>query len=270
MVTLGDLKTTKVRATVGSSELTFRALSHFELQERDEAATYAMVQRRRDIEKPGTRANTIYYGGLETSSVEELQSNIFINAVRQYYRDSVRTIRAKIYPLPDNATDEEKSDVLQKREDEPARVRAEQNEYVKKASDELTERNKSLSREEILRMAKNLQLGEQINVAWVQAFQDYTLYACVYEDWECTKRVFESPEAVAQMPGEPDMGKKQLRDELLAVYFEKVDRVRESDLINFFSTVGSTESVPPSKPEDSAPKTSESVKSRKSRGGGRP
>jgi hypothetical protein len=245
-VKLSDLKVTKVRARIGQDDLVFRALSHLEIQERDEYAMFAASKRRRDIMTAGTIPHEVYSRSLEDSSDDALRLAITTLGTRALWREALREVKPKVYVLPEKATDAEKMQVLEQREKEPARLRDEQAEWVSTRMKKLVEKLEKATRDELLRTTREYQLNEQSNAEWSRAFQDFTIYASAFTDWECTQRVFESPEDVSRLPGEVDPSKHQLRDAMLDVYFDQVDKVREQDLQYFFSTDDLMESAPPS------------------------
>jgi len=249
-VTLDHLFRNKVKVRLGEEELWMRTLSDLDLQARDEYSLLAMARRRRELEDPKTIEHELYIAGLQHASDDELRAIILISSTAEFQREAWNEVKPVFYPFPDDATDEEKAEVLKKREEDQKRMEQERLDYVNQRISSLQASLRNLTREQLLELAKRKQLEQQSRLAALRAFQDYTVYASVFRDEACQSRRFSSPEEVSQLPGDPSGERKGIRDQLIQAYFHKVDIVSHLDLQYFLSTDGSAR--PTSRPKNSS------------------
>jgi len=251
-----DLFVVKKKINIGEAELTFRVLSDLALQDRDEYAMLAMARRRRELDDPNSNAHELYIKGLEVAPDDELRGIVLLATQTDLQREAIRTIQQAPLPFPDNASDEEKADIVAKREAEPQRVLDEQNAFVTTRIEEFSKSIKDLNHDELVKMAKQKQFEQQARLVSIRAFQDFTVYASVFEDWECTKRYFAKPLQVSELPTEA-------RAAFVIAYFNQVDVISPLDLQRRFMTGDSTDSAPQSSPPEPTPAPSAQKKHRK-------
>jgi hypothetical protein len=250
---------TRKSIPLGEDVVWLRVLSDFDLQARSEYSVLAMVRRRREIDDPKSRAHELYIVGLENAPDDELRGVILLAAQNDLQRDAVRTIRPNYFPPPDNPTDDEKVEIVKKREEDAARVIAEVEKFVREGLDKTEAEIKDWQHDKLLPLAKMRQLEQQARLVEIRAFQDYTVFAAYYRDEACKTPLFAAPEEVSQAAPE-------VRGYLVGEYF-KFDRITQLDLQNLFTTGDSKESVQPgSSPEVPSHKSSASKPRGKSRG----
>lgn len=262
MATVDSLGRNRVPATLGSApdapKVTIRVLSDLDVQRRDEYALLHMARRRRELDDTSSEAYELFLSQIQTEPEDQLRALLLREKEWQLRREASLLFQPSLIPFPDDATDDEKMEVVNQREMETVEIAKKIEEYVAapltKYKDEIAE----YSRERLIDDSKISQVNAQIRLYHYRAFQDYTVYASTYDDDNCTRKRFKSPDEVAEL--HPD-----IRFGLISFYFNKVDTVQPIDLKRFLSMDDSTASLPvSSSPDGKAEKTPN-----KSHGGGR-
>lgn len=236
--TLDDLFRVRFSTTFLGRELTLRALSDFDIQARDDFALRAVSTERKSLKDTASDAYAAF-DWLEDATDEQLRNVILAveqsNAIRQSFLD----IQPAILPFPDDADEQEKTDVLAGREAEAKRVEDERAKIVEKRVGAIREQVATLEHDALVKRAKQAQVEVQLNLARTRAFDCYTLYAAVFKDAACQERFFPAPTVVYEMQAE-------IRQQLVAQYYRELERVTSQDLKYFLSTGGSPASSKPS------------------------
>lgn len=233
---LDDLFRVVAEVELYGKPLFLRVLSDFDLQARDEASLLASAEARLQMLQPDTKLHRAHLAWLQSATVEQLRNVILGAETASLVRASFLEVPPQLYPFPDEATEEEKAEIIGKRKAEEDRVAEARKEFVKKGLEAAQKRlDEEGSPEKLLAQARERQLETQSRAEAMAAFDRYTLFASTFKDKECRERYFASPEAVADLA-------PAARQTLLRHYYEDVDRVSAQDLQYFFSTDGSPES----------------------------
>jgi hypothetical protein len=246
--TLEDLFRSKLAVTIGETTLWLRVLSDFDLQSRDEYDMHAMSTRRRALETPGTMEYETFVADISNHSDEDLRDSILVVAEMEFVREAQSAdlqpdLQPNFYPFPDDATDEEKAEVLAKRDAEPARVEKLRLEWVKKRVEVKKLELSGVAHDQLVFQIKGSQKDAQGRAASMRAFANYTIYAATFKDEACKERAFGSPEQAGELA-------PAVKGFLYSKYFGELDTLQREDLAYFFSTADSKE--PSSPPVDSA------------------
>ena len=236
-----------VRAKLADQDLTLRVLSHLEVSFREEYQMLAMIRRRREIENPESLAHELFVQKIETAPIAELV-DLLVN-VREYEltQDVLKQVKPQVYPFPDDATPEEKADVVSKREAEGKRVSEEILSIVTPASKKYRDELEAMENSKVIALSKLAQVEQQSRLSEVRAYQDYTVFAATYLDDGCVKRMFAGPDEVSNLTPE-------IRTALVSFYFNKVDVLTGIDLTYFLSMGDSTGTSPQSSSQDGVKK----------------
>ncbi len=221
-----------------------RVLSETDTQARDEYAMLAMAQKRKALATSGSHEHTIFIASLDDEPEENLRAAILAADAVEWTRQAQAEITARLIPFPDDADDDDKTRVLQEREDEAKRVQQARMDYVTARVKERKEVVDKMGRADLLYTLRRKQVDAQGRAAMSRAFINYTLYAALFKDAECKTRAFETPDQVSDMP-------EAMRDQVSDSYFAELDRVTPEDLKYFFSTAGSPVTSPPATPSAS-------------------
>jgi hypothetical protein len=238
-----------------------RAMSELDLQARDEYALLALANRRKELEDPESRANAMYLSWMPAATDEQLRNIILSACQSDLARQAALEIQPRLIPIPDDATEDEKVDILRQRDAEMERVIADRRKFIEDGVRAKQAEIETIDREGLLALARQKQIELQSRLESIRAFESYTIYATCFLDEGCQTRLVNSPEQAGELP--PDA-----RTSLIVSYAE-LDRISQMDLKYFLLTDGSQDS---SKPETDSPasQTALAEKTRgKSRGGGR-
>lgn len=236
--TLDDLFRVRFSTTFMGRELTLRALSDFDIQARDDFALRAVATERKTLKDPDSDGYAVF-DWLEDATDEQLRNVILAVEQSSTIRQSFLDIQPQIIPFPDDADEQEKTDVLAQREAEARRVEDERTKFVEKRVVSIREQAEQLGHDALVKRAKQAQVEVQLNLARARAFDCYTLYAAVFKDATCQERFFPAPAVVYEMQTE-------MRQQLVAQYYRELERVTSQDLKYFLSTGGSPASSKPS------------------------
>jgi hypothetical protein len=229
MATLDDLFLTKETVGRGEHALTLRALSDLELQARDEYCLTSMGRRRRLLRDPQSDEYLQYIEWIPDDPEQNLVELALTARRMDLIQESQRDIKAALLPIPDDAQNEEKLEVLEKRKAEDQRVIDARVAFVEAGVARERERLQALERKELEKVATRSQVNFQCDRAWSKAFDEYTLFAGVFQDDACTQRQFTSPEATHEIA-------RDLRSALLSKCHALNGRVSLTDLQYFLST----------------------------------
>ena len=237
-ISVDDLFRVKSQVSVLGRDFWIRVLSEADTQARDEYAMRAMARRRKALATPGTPEHETYVESLDTQGDETLRQALLAVEAAALSRQAQNEISARLIPFPEDASDEEKTTVLEQREKELERVHTERAEWLAKQINDRNDAIAKMERTTLVALTKEKQIEAQGQVALSRAFMNYTLYAAVFKDEACQRRAFTGPEIVSDMP---DTARNHLTD----VYFRELDRITQLDLSYFFSMGGSKDTSSP-------------------------
>ena len=239
--TLDNLFRTRMAVKLGDETLYLRVLSDADIQARDEHATRAMAQKRKALATPGSPEYETFVAGLDLESDESLRGAILLVDRMAFVRESQSEtahpeLQPRLYPFPDNATDDEKAETLEKREEESKRIAELRKNWIegqaKKREAELTD----VDHKTLVYFTQERQRDAQGRSVYSKTYVAYTLYAATFRDEACKERLFESVASVGDLPSE-------IRDFLADQYFSKLDIIQGEHLKYFLSTGTAKESV---------------------------
>lgn len=210
----------------GGTTVYLRTLSDWETRQRTEAALIASTKKRRELRDPETMAHATYVEPINFASEEELRNTISALESRHIARDVVDEMPTPYIPFPDDASLEERQDVVDKREkaEETAQKRRKKaiEARAKKVRKGLAKKKKA----HLLERCKTAQINAQALVAYVEAFNRQGVFYSCFKDENRTERFFESPEEANSLP-------PIIYEKLLAEY-ATIDRAQSRDLETFF------------------------------------
>lgn len=238
-VFLDDLFRVVAEVNVRGRILWIRALSDFDIQARDQFALLKSAQKRKRLRDPNSNDYVATLEWLETAPDEELRSSLILMKSSELTRNSVMDIRVKIIAMPDKPTEEERLDIIDKREKEAERVNSERLAYIKARLDEYKESLKDLAHDDLLKRTRENQTLFSIQAESIRSYESYTIYAGYFTDRECLHHYLESPDDSTKLAS-------NIRAQLVNLYYKEMDRVSQLDLQYFLSTGGSTASSKPS------------------------
>ena len=240
MATLDSLFLSSAEIELGNTKLYLRALSDFDLQARDEYALLALAKKNKELSDPASNDYLRYLGWTDAATDEQLQDMVLRVASYDFQRQALSDIQPKLIPMPDDATDEERADILTKREEESVATQEARKDSVKAKNDALSEELKLLDHWKLLARARRSQANFQERDAYIRAVEQYTLYAICFKDSACKERLFSKPDDVSESTTPP------ARQAIMTRFSENLDKLSALDLKYFLSTGGSeTSSKPP-------------------------
>lgn len=219
-------------------DLWMRVLSEGEVQERSHDSAYAMAKKRNALADPNSEDFAIFVAGLEHETDETIRKAVLNGEVVGFVRelqlpDTLKDhpeLDTRLYPFPDNPTDDETTDVIGKREAEPARVNAARAKWIDQRMKTREKELAEMSRDQLLGLIKTVQKDAQGRAEMERAFNDYTICHAVYTDEACQQRMFQTPAETNQLP-------REVRALLLTHYFKELDILTATDLKYFFTMV---------------------------------
>lgn len=247
---MDDLWRSKVRVEVMGKTLWMRALSDAEVQERDESAMYASIQRRRLLEDVNSKEHAIYIDALEHARDADLKAVILRGQTIELQRQAQEDVKPRFFTFPDNATEQEKAGTIKNREDDATRVTKERTEYVTKAIAAFKEKIGAWTHEQLVAKAREMQIVAQTLVANIRSANNFTVFKGIYTDEECVKPLVASEDLAEEIPS-------AYRNQLIEKYWEEMGKISILDIEYLFKTADLKESVSPSSLPVSDPKTLE-------------
>ena len=217
--------TTKVELP-GGTTLYLRVLSDWETRQRTEAALVASTRKRRELRDSKSVAHATYIEPIGFAIEEDLRNTIAALESRNVARDVVDEMPVPYIPFPDDASLEERQDVVEKREEAEQTTEKDRRKAiearVKKIKKHLAKKKKAY----LLGRCKTAQINTQALVAYVEEFNRQGVFYCCFKDESRTERFFESPEETSSLP--PVLYEKLLRE------YATIDRAQVQDLETFF------------------------------------
>lgn len=184
---------------IADRKLTIRALSDPEQNGRSMYATNRGRRLEKSLKNPESELYQYRVIVLETMAVEELLIVLQQNRTNDVRRVVEKEHKLEFRPVPDEATDEEKREVYDLREEDERKHQELISGLIKDAVDVYTERYlKDKSQIELFEMARNQLVEALVLEDANMAYCHYTLYCAVMD--EDGKPYFSAPEDAARMP----------------------------------------------------------------------
>lgn len=203
-----------------------RVLSDWETRQRTEAAIVASAQKRRELRDPESIAHATYIESIKWASEDDLRNTILALERRNITREAFDETEVPYIPFPDDASLEERQDVVDRREeaekDSDKRRQKTIDAKVKSLSKALAKRKKAY----LVKRCQTAQIDAQSVVTYVDEFNRQTLFHSCFKDEARKERLFESPDDANALPS-------LIYDKLLAEY-TTIDRAQTRDLVDFF------------------------------------
>ncbi len=237
-ITVDSMFRVQIPIVVLGCRFWIRVLSETDTQARDEYAMLAMAKKRKALTTSGSPEHTIYISGLDDEPDENLRAAVLVAEAAEWTRQAQNDLAPRLIPFPDDADDDDKTRVLDERAAELERVKQARLDWVTARANERREVLNKMGHADLVYTMKRKQVDAQGRAALSRAFINYTLYAALFKDADCSTRVFESPDRVSDMP-------EAMREQISDAYFQELDKVTPEDLKYFFSTVGSKDSSSP-------------------------
>jgi len=196
--------------------LVARALSGPENDERNLHATRTAMLLERKLKDP---ESVEYWGNLrvyDEMAPETLRELLLAFRRTTYRQDAVRDEPPTYIPFPENATEEQKREVLARRDEEAAAWGQRIDESVKRRMKSFEDSLATLAPEALLAQVKRAAIYNLTNAAANDAFVHYSLYLSIQTPQG--ERRFASVEEAAGLP-----------DPVVTVFYQKVREVNEID-----------------------------------------
>jgi len=210
----------------GGTTVYLRTLSDWETRQRTEAALVASTKKRRELRDSESMAHATYVEPIGFGSEEDLRNTISSLESRNIARDVVEEMPTPYIPFPDDASLEERQDVVDKRvkAEETAQKRRTKaiEARVKKLEKTLAKKKKA----HLVGRCKTAQIKAQALVAYVEEWNRQGVFYSCFKDENRTERFFESPEEAGNLP--PIVYGKFLAE------YATIDRAQSRDLETFF------------------------------------
>ncbi len=233
--TLDDLFREQSEIEVKGRTLYIRAFSDIDLQARDEFAQREQSKLRRKLQDRDSDEYLTHLDWIEAADdADLLRAAVLSYDALVFARQAASEIQPTIFPIPDEADESERDDVLRLREEEIAKTNTARDEFVTKRIEERREELKDKDLDALKKLTRTAIVNTQLWSLRNRLLEAYTIYAGVFDDAACTKRYVPTPHAALDLP--PDV-----RQTILARYFDELERVSALDLKYFLSTGGSSD-----------------------------
>lgn len=210
----------------GGKTLYLRALSDWETRQRTEAALVASTKRRRELRDSESVAHATYIEPIEFGIEEDLRNTIAVLESRNVATDVVDEMPVPYIPFPDDASLEERQDVVEKREQAEKNTEKDRKKAIKARVKKIEKHLAKKKKAYLVGRCKTAQINAQALVAYVEEFNRQGVFYSCFKDENRAERFFESPEETSNLP-------PLIYDKLLAEY-ATIDRAQVQDLETFF------------------------------------
>ena len=214
-----------MRAYTRVGDITIRALSDLDVRERDRIALEASRVEADELRDEGSEKHGELIAPLLEISDDEMRAAIVAFQGRQFWRDIEAELTYEYIPFPDDATLEERQEVLRKREAHEEQVRKERATVIAKRIAALDEKVQNWTTEVLQREVQRRSVAAHSMAKYADVWNYVTLVLACFKDG---KPLFEKWDDVPEMSS-------RVVEKLFAVYRE-VDSVDVWELEKNFST----------------------------------
>ena len=217
----------------GGVKCYLRTLADYEVRERQDRAVLASKKRRDELRDPDSELYKTYIAAIEFATDEDLRASIMALETREITRQVLEEIQPRYIAFPDDATLEEKHEVIGKREKEEKAVRPKRDKAIKARVKALEKDLGKRKRNYLVNRMRVAQENARVLQEFVMAFDRLTVYYSCFKDKRRKERLFKSPEEVGQL--------SPVVINVLLDQYGRIDQASIRQLQDFFETEASSE-----------------------------
>lgn len=203
-----------------------RTLSDWEVRHRQEMAVVGSKHKRDELKDRKSDAYQTYIAPIQFAQRGDLEETIVALEQREFIRQTFEEIKANYVPYPDEATLEERHEVLEAREKEDKRVEEARRKAMEAKAAQLKKTLAKRKKENLVERCQAAQANALVLNAFVEEFNAMTVSLCCFSDEARKQRLFKSADEVKAL-------NPLILDKLLGAYRE-IDRVNIEQLQDFF------------------------------------